>query len=260
MRWVGPERARMAACARCDGVLRELQIHTVAPARVEIPALLARVRSRTGLVTAVIIGVLGGAAELPIPLLDWALGLAYLAALSGTYFNVVDHVACGKEGFPAPVENAGWAPWELVQRGILLVFGVFAPFGLWFAATPGAEGVRELVDRSPLVALVLLALGLAWMTAAILSMLDHTRALAGFWPAGLASVVARAPRVVGEIYAKIVLSTALIGLARGLVGLVGGSGFLPALVLTTVTALGLFAQAALVGGVVRANRALYNVR
>lgn len=251
----------MPACAACDGVLQELQVRTVVPPRVERRELLARVVSRTGLTTAVVIGVVGGAAELPIPLVDWALSLVYLALLSGSYFNLIDHVACGKAGFPAPVENEGWAPFELVQRGLLLAFGVFAPFGLWFAATPGAEGVGELVARAPLVAVALLAFGLAWLSVAILSMLHHTRALAGFWPTGLIAVVRRAPPVVGEIYLKIVVTVALVGLARGLLGaVVGTSGFLPVVALSTVTALGIFAQATLVGGVVRANRDLYDAR
>ena len=251
----------MAACTACDGVLRTLEVQTVAPPRVELPALLARVGSPAGLATAVVTGVVGGAAALPLPLIDWALGLAYLALLSGTYFNVVDHIACGKPGFPAPVENEGWAPWQLVQRGMLLVFGVFVPFGLWFAATPGAEGVHELAARAPVVAAALLAVGLAWLSAAILSMLDHTRALAGFWPAGLIAVVAKSPRVVGEIYMRIVLTTALLWLARRLlVAAIGATGFLSVTALATLTALGLFAQAALVGGVVRANRGLYGVR
>ena len=73
--------------------------------------------------------------------------------------------------------------------------------------------------------------------------------------------MAKSPPGVGEIYVKIVLTTALVWLApRPLVMAIGATGFLPVTALATVTTPGLFALAALVGALPRAIRNLYGVR
>jgi hypothetical protein len=260
VRWVGNERKAIAACTRCDGVLRPLNVQVVAPAPAEARASLERLLTPTGFVTVGAIAAIGGMSDIPVPLVDLLIGLVAQLALAATWFNLVDHVGSGKPGFPAPVEAAGWPFGTLVVRGLLCVLVVCTPFGIWLGFDRGAEGVGELLAKHPFAAAGLGLFTLAWLTAAVLAMLVTTSGLAAFWPPALVRVVALDARRYLRLLALILGSTAAIALVRVVLGLAGRVPFLSTLVVSAVTAMALFAQATLVGAFVHRNRELYTTR
>ena len=261
VRRVGDERKSIAACAHCDGVLRRLDVRVVAPVGAEMPGLLGRVASPTALITAGVVGFLSGAATIPIPIADLLLGFLGLVVMSGTWFNVIDHVGRGKPGFPASVEADGWPPATLAVRGMLAMLLAFVPFGIWLGMVRGAESVGELVAARPGVAVLLGVVSLAWLTAATLAMLVTVRGLAAYWPPALVRVVALGPERYLRLLGVMVGTTVGVLIVRWLVGRVfGGVPFLGAFLVGAATALAVFAQAALVGGFVHRNREVYTTR
>jgi hypothetical protein len=229
--------------------------------RDELRDLLARSLTAPSLATALVVGVLGALSDLPLPIIDLGLIFAALLALAGTYFNVVDHVARGKPGFPAPAEADGWSPRTLATRGLICLFVVLVPFGVWLAVNPGAQDTGELVAAHPVTAVVLAALGQAWLTAAVLAVLASVSGLAAFWPPALVAVVSRAPAVYLRLASEVAASTAATFALVRLAALVTGrTPYLSSFVMGAVASLALFAQAALVGGFVHRHRELYSVR
>jgi hypothetical protein len=257
VRHVGDERRGIAACAHCDGVLRPLQVERVPDARQQLRDLLVRPLSAPALTAALVVAVFAALSDLPLPILDLAMGLVALAALSGTYFNAVDHVARGKPGFPAPVEAEGWTPRTQATRGLLCLMVVATPFGVWLAANRGAEGVTALVSARPLAALLVAAVAQAWLTAALLAVLVSVSGLGAFWPPALVAVIARAPRHYLRLLALMAATTAVALLAARLTG---STPYLSRFAAGALGSLVLFAQAALVGGFVFRHRELYAVR
>jgi hypothetical protein len=262
VRLLGTPPREVKACSHCgDGLLRPLAVRRVAPLPERLGALLARPFGATGLVTIAVVAVLAAASDVPIPLIDVVFGAVYVTALAGTYFNVVDHVGTGHAGFPAPVEPSGWSTRTLAIRGLLLVLIAFLPFGLWLRLDRGAEDVGELFARHPWTALALLVLVLAWLTAALLAVLDAVSGLAAFWPPALASVVGRAPELYLKLFGLVLATSFVCWGARWLAAAaLGGVPFLSGLALGAVTAAVLFCQAALVGGFVREHREVYATR
>lgn len=260
VRWVGNGRKAIAACTRCDGVLRPLNVQVLVPAPAQARASLRRLFTPMGLVSAAAIGVIAGMSDIPIPIVDLIIGFTATLALAGTYFNLVDHVGSGKPGFPAPVEVAGWPFATLAVRGLLCVLVVCTPFGIWLGVDRGAEGVGELVAKHPVMGAGLGLFTLAWLTAALLAMLVTVSGLAAFWPPALARVVALDPQRYLRLLALMIGSTAAIALVRFLVGSAGRVPFLSTLVVSALTAMALFGQATLVGAFVHRHRELYTTR
>jgi hypothetical protein len=257
VRRVGAPGRALAACGHCDGVLRPLLIERVPTAPEQLRDLLSRPFSAPGLTVALVVALFGALSDMPLPVIDLAMGLVALIALCGTWFNAVDHVARGKPGFPAPVEVDGWATRTLAARGLVCLLVVTTPFGLWLAASRGAEGVTELLDARPLTACLLGALALVWLTAALLAVLASISGLAAFWPPALVVVVARAPRLYLALLARIVLTSVVALLAAHLTGAIP---YLSRFLASGLVSLILFAQAALVGGFVFRHREMYAVR
>lgn len=261
VRRIGTPPREVRACSHCDGMLRAFEVQVVPPAGTRIRELLARPFSATGLATIAVIAVVGGASDVPIPLLDVTVTGGYLTLLAGSYFNLVDHVASGHRGFPAPVETTGWPPGTLALRGLLLLLVAFAPFGLWLALDRGAENVKELFARNPATAVALLLLVQIWLTAALLAVLNTASGLAAFWPPALVAVVARAPGLFSRLVLLVVASGLACWGARRVVGtIVGALPFLSGFSLAAVTAIVLLAQGALVGGFVREHSEVYRTR
>ena len=209
MRWLGNERGRLAACGHCDGVLRALAVRNVAAAKVAIPDLLGRLRSREAAGMLAVIGALSGLSSLPLPLIDLALvGLAAVCT-AATAINLIDHLAHGRAGFPSPVgvEGIGWMPF--VQRGALAAVVLATPLGLWLGANRGAENIRELATARPLSAFLLVLVSALWFSAALIAMLASDRALPAFWPPALLQAARRSSRLF--------VSLALLVAAGGLV-------------------------------------------
>lgn len=260
-RRLGTPPREVRACSHCDGMLRAVAVRVVPPLRARLRDLLARPFSPTGLVTIAVVGVIGAASDVPIPLLDLTLTLGYLTVLAGSYFNLVDHAGAGRPGFPAPVEATGWGAGTLALRGLLLALVVVLPFGVWLALDRGAENVAELFAKSPVTAVVLLVLAQAWLAAALLAVLASASGLAAFWPPALAAVVGRAPALYGRLVGLVIATGFLCWGARWLVeALVGSVPYLSGLLLAGVTAVVLFGQAALVGGFVHEHREVYGTR
>jgi hypothetical protein len=261
VRWIGHDRGKIPACSACDGLLLALNVRTVPKPRDDLRELLGRLGHPTGVATLVAFGVLGGAADLPLPILNVLIDLAYLAALAATYLNVVDHVARDQPGFPAPEEPEGWPATTLLSRGALLLLVAFTPFGLWLAVNRGAESAGELFSASPVRAFLVLGLTLLWFTAAVLAMVDNLRGLAAFWPPALVAVVQRGPRIFLSLYAEVVLTASLCWILRsGVRYVVGTIPFVGSFLLALVTGAVLLAQAALVGGFLRRHRDLFRLR
>jgi len=261
VRRVGDERKSIAACAHCDGVLRRIEVRVVPPVSAETPALLGRVGAPAGLITAGVVGLCFGVSDVPLPVVDLLMAFLGLVVMSGTWFNVVDHVGRGKAGFPAPYEADGWPPATLASRGMLLMLLAFVPFGVWLAQVRGAESVGELIAARPGMAVLLGLLSLVWLTAAVLAMLVTVRGLAAYWPPVLVRVVALGPERYVRLLGVMVGTTAGIVLLRWLTWrVVSGVPFVSSFVLGVVTALAVFAQAALVGGFVHRHREVYTTR
>jgi hypothetical protein len=219
--------------------------------------LLTRPLSSHGLTAALVVATFGALSDIPLPIVDLAMALVALIALSGTWFNAIDHVARGKPGFPAPVEADGWSPRIQANRGLLCLLVVATPFGLWLAANRGAEGVAELLAARPLTGALVAAVALAWLTAALLAVLASVNGLGAFWPPALVAVVARAPRLYVALLARIALTSAVALLAARLTG---HTPYLSRFLASGAGSLVLFVQAALVGGFVLRHREIYAVR
>jgi hypothetical protein len=261
VRKVGTDRQAIAACAHCDGVLTPLAVRVVPPVREEARALLRRPFTPTGLVTAGSIGVVMGMSDLPVPLVDLAIGVVGLIALAASFFNVLEHVARGKPGFPAPAEVDGLTPATLASRGLLCLMVLAAPFAIWLARTRGAESVSELAAARPFVAILLGLLALGWLTAALVAMLLAGSGLAAFWPPALVRAVALDPASFARLYGLVAASSAAMVLLRLTFAFVAGAvPFVSTALVAAVTALAVFAQAALVGGFIHRHRESYPTR
>lgn len=262
VRRVGEGRRAIAACVHCDGVLRTLDVRTVAPARQEAEGLARLPFTPTGLVTAGAVGLVSSLSAIPVPLVDLALGLLVQLMIAGTWYNVIDHVSRGKAGFPAPVEADGLAVGTLVTRGMLCLLLVFFPFGIWLSLSRGAGSVGELAAAHPAIAVALGLLGMAWLAAALLAMVVTGSSLGAYWPPVLVRTVALGPERYLRLLGLLLGSTAAIVLVRLVLEPVLAR--IPAVVswglVGTLTALAAFAQAALIGGYIRRHREVYTTR
>jgi hypothetical protein len=102
---------------------------------------------------------------------------------------------------------------------------------------------------------------LTWQTAAELAMLVTVRGLAAYWPPVLVRVVALGAERYLRLLGLMVGTTATIVLLRWLTWrLVAGVPFLSSFLLAAVTAVAVFAQAALVGGFIHRHREVYTTR
>jgi hypothetical protein len=257
VRRVGTGARWLGACAHCDGVLRALQIETVPAVGDHLRDLLVRPLSPPGLTAALTVAIFAALSDIPWPIVDLTFGLVALIALSGTWFNAVDHIARGKRGFPAPVEADGWSTRTQATRGLLCLLVLTTPFGLWLGANRGAEGLMELLGTRPVTGGLIALVALAWLTAALLAVLVSVSGLGAFWPPALVAVVSRAPHLYLRLLAQVVVTSAVVLLISRLTG---HTPYLSSFLTAALGSLVLFAQAALVGGFVFRHRAVYSVR
>ena len=256
VRRVGGGRAFIPACSHpgCDGVLAQLEVRTIAAPPAILADLGRRLTRAEALSCSGVVGLLALASTVPLPIVEWLVLLAAVAAAGGTYFATIHHVASGRPGFPHPGAEDSDAL-GLAQRGVLGLLLLTAPLGLWRAAHPSADSLVEIARERPVSALALGVLGLLWFAAGSLAIARSENTLSAFWPPALASVVAASPTRFARFVGLLAGTGAPIVL---LVGWLGPTPALPAgLAAFLAGALGghlLFAQAILVGAFLDRNR------
>jgi hypothetical protein len=257
----GNEHVTIGACAHCDGVVRALDLRVPRSLRAQAQDLLARLATGRALLIIGVIGLLGALSDLPLPVASLPLLFAYLAAVASTYYNVVDHVAGGKAGFPAPVAPDAWSPMTPVLRGLVLLIVVLTPFAIWHTVNPTYDSIPQLFESRPGFGLALVVVAIFWGTAAVLATLDNVHGLAAFWPPALGSVIVRAPWLYLGLVLQVGLTSLLAWTLRSLLlRATGGMPFISGFVVAATTAVVLFAQAALLGGVVQRNHVRLGLR
>ena len=175
--------------------------------------------------------------------------VVFFAALAGTYFMVLDHVAKDQPGLPRGAsENLGGSLW----RGILVVLvGVLPPL------VAGVQVDSMGLDGAPvwIATFVFAVLGVGLMPAAALAVYASGSGLAALAPHLWYRIVTRIPRPYARIAGLYVAAIAGLQLWTLLVGLAFGPlPTLSALCVGPVAVLVALAMAAALGGVVRRNR------
>lgn len=252
---IGKGQGRFAsACSHCDGLLRRAA-EIVPSEREEQRTLALLPLSPVGLRTTSVVAVLGAGSDIPFPVIDLAFGALYLTALAGTAWHLVEHVARGRPGFPAPVEASGPSPLEQAKAGLTCVLALFFPFGIWWGAHRGAETVGEVFAAHPSQAAFLIALVAVYGPAAILASVVYGGALGAMWPPGWVRVAVRTGRLYLEVTGRLALAAVAFWALRWLAAL--ALGRVPVLGSFAVSALGtliVFAAAASIGGFLRRHR------
>ncbi len=184
-----------------------------------------------------------------IPGMSWftlLMNVVYYGSLVGYYFQIIAHVGDGRDGLPGPSDllDDVWSLATMSLRGGLCVF---------VAALPYLVAWTQLTNPpSPLVTLMLIALGLVYLPAALVSVVLTQSTLGALYPVAWLQVITRAPasylRLVALFWATLV-AFALFGrtLAPLLQSVPVAGGCLRACAANLLW----FAQACLVGGFLR---------
>jgi hypothetical protein len=231
-------------CARCNAPLGPV-VQRFRPSP-SLRDLLARPLSLEGLITAIALGWLAAAFGW-MPGIGNFVTLACYAALIAYYFQIITHIGAGKPGLPGPTDalQTGGEIWKQTIRGWMCVFAAALPFIVWNYILH--NGKQMLF--APLTGYALVALGLAYLPAAIVcvAMMDST--YGALYPVAWIQVIRRAPVSYARLWGLFMLSLIALVLlstvgeiAVGWVPLVGQ------LAVRTAVNLALFAQASLVGG------------
>jgi hypothetical protein len=242
----------LEACPKCQG--RVVVAHvSVPPVGEQLRDLVGRPFGAEGIFTALGIAVAGWLSWLPV--IGGLLWLAYIAALVGYYFQIIDHIGREREGMPGPsdaVEDVT-SMLGLLFRGVLCLLVGTAPLLIWYYfvrrldpnATP--QGTRATIFG-------LLLIGQLYLPAAVVAVTLTNSTGGALWPIAWIRIIAAAPvsyallvlLFVGSVVLFWVGSTAAAATV-GRIPIVGG------LITMTITNLLLFLQASLVGGFLRRN-------
>jgi hypothetical protein len=240
----------LEVCVKCNAPL-------VAPsAIVERPdhgavELARRALTVEGLVTAAGLALpllLSGAVSW-IPGMDWftlLMSVIYYGSLVGYYFQIIAHVGEGRSGLPGPSDLLDdlWSLATMSLRGCLCLFVAAVPYAASLALLPSPPSLPAT--------LLLLALGLVYLPAALVSVVLTDSTLGALYPVAWLQVISRAPasyvRLVALFWATLI-AFALFGrlVAPALQGVPLAGAFLGAWAANLLW----FAQACLVGGFLR---------
>ena len=166
------------------------------------------------------------------------------AALTAYYFQIIAHVGDGKPGLPGPsdaIDTVG-EMWRQTARGWICLFAAALPFVIWFHL------LHDGKTYQPATAFLLLAVGFAYLPAAIVCVVLTDSWVGALYPVAWLQVITRAPRSYARLWALFMLSLVawqLISMAGALVAWIP---FVGGFVVNVTLDLALFAQAALVGG------------
>ncbi|MBI2892230.1 MAG: hypothetical protein HYY06_01670 [Deltaproteobacteria bacterium] len=246
----GPGFIDVCSKEGCDGPLRTV-FSTVAGPSESLLGDLRRPFTLAGLAVAVALAM----PELltSLPMVGGAFRVVYLAALSGYYFRIVEHVGRGREGLPGPSDafEDAWTLIRDVARGVVCALVALAPIIVWLVLDRRAG---EMLERGSLAPLALVFIGLALAPAAILGVVLTRSTIGAVWPVTWIRIVSRAP----ISYLRLVALFLAAGVVWATVGrlaslLFGRIPFLGEALEATALNLVVFLQAALVGGFVRRN-------
>ncbi len=242
---------RIESCPRCLATVREPELGVPASGGEGVLANLARPFAGEPLITAVAIALPAWIAHVaPLGMIGHALSLLTFAATVSYYFQTIDHLGRGRDGMPEP--TAGLESWSdvtsLTLRGVLCILVGVAPFLYWFWFTAHEAGA------DPLVGLGLLALGQAYMPAALLTVVMTDSTVGAIWPPAWIQIIARAPAQYAILVGLYLASLAIGFVAKlAVVAFAWRVPYVGALISGAAGNVLLFAQAALVGGFLRRN-------
>jgi hypothetical protein len=243
---------RIESCPRCLATVREPEPGVPGAIDEGVLRNLARPFSVEALITAVAIAVPAWLAQLlPMGLLGTALSLLTFAATVSYYFQTIDHIGRGRDGMPEA--TGGVESWEdvasLTWRGIVCIFVGVAPFLWWFWFV-----ARHDPTADPLVGLSLLALGQAYMPAALLTVVLTDSNVGALWPPAWIQIIARAPAQYAMLVGLYLASLALGFVVKiAMVPIAWHVPYVGALVAGAAGNVLVFIQAALVGGFLKRN-------
>jgi hypothetical protein len=205
--------------------------------------LLGRVLTTEGLVTAAALAVPAWLADLLFGLISTMFSIVYFAAISGYYFQIVDHVGRRSPGLPYPSMEDLSPLW----RGLACVLLVALPgvLFLWFGVEKSVVWGTAGLLASPLVASL-------YLPAAIVACTVANNALAALWPYFWIRIIARAPGSYARLVGRFLITALAFAVASMLAGLtVGLIPFVGPLLASAATNLVLFGQALVVGDFLR---------
>lgn len=184
-----------------------------------------------------------------IPGMSWftlLMSVIYYGSLVGYYFQIIAHVGDGQAGLPGPSDllDDVWSLVSMSLRGGLCIFVAALPYLVAWTQRTNPPG--------PLMTLVLIALGLVYLPAALVSVVLTQSTLGALYPVAWLHVITRAPasyaRLVALFWATLV-AFALFG--RTLAPLLESVPVAGAFLTACAANLLWFAQACLVGGFLR---------
>jgi hypothetical protein len=230
-------------CDRCKAPLGPvLQRFRPSPS---LTNLLSRPLSVEGLITAAALGWLAAALGW-MPGIGTFISFACYAALVAYYFQIITHIGNGKEGLPGPSDamHSLGEMWRQTIRGWICVFAATLPFMVW-------NNILHDGDRiaSPPIAFLLLAMGLLYLPAAIVCVVLTDSGFGALYPVAWLEVMKRAPASYARLVGLFIVSLAVLWLIS-VTGdaTLGRVPFVGHFAVRLAVNLGLFAQAALVGG------------
>lgn len=184
-----------------------------------------------------------------IPGMGWftlLMALIYYGGLVGYYFQIIDHVGQGRDGLPGPSDLRDELGGLLLMslRGGLCVFVAAVPYLAAWARTESPLGLPAT--------LLLVAIGLVYLPAAIVSVVLTDSTLGALYPVAWWHVISRAPSSYARLVALFWATLAAFALYGVLVApLLQRVPIAGAFLSASVANLLWFTQACLVGGFLR---------
>ena len=176
------------------------------------------------------------------------MSLVYYGSLVGYFFQIIAYVGDGGRGLPGASDLLGDVPslLRMSARGWVCSLVGLAPFLVWF------YGLRDAsTPASPSIMALTLALGLAYMPAALVAVVLTSSTLGALYPVAWVQIIARAPASYAQLVGLFALGGAVFFAARLLTLTLAFVPILGVYAGTVLTTLLWMVQAAIVGGFLR---------